>query len=136
MSGAEKKHAGGRPPYEPNDKDRRIVESMARFLGHDQIAVVLGISDETMRKYYRYELDTAKIKTDAAVGKSLILQAVGGPKQEWDKAVVAATIFYAKTRIPGFSVEQIPYDQMVVNQIPPEPDRPRLAYFDPEDAKL
>ncbi len=90
---------GGRPAYQPNDKDRRVVESMARFVTHDKIATVLGISDETIRKYYRYELDTAKTKTDAAVGQALILQAVGGPEQDWRQAVPASTIFYAKTRM-------------------------------------
>jgi len=33
---------------------------MARVCTHDQIARVIGISDETLRKYYRQELDTAK----------------------------------------------------------------------------
>ena len=78
MSDENTKDPRGRHPYEPNEKDRRIVEFMARFITHDDIALVLGISDETMRKYYRYELDTAKIKTDAAVGQALVLQAVGG----------------------------------------------------------
>jgi len=99
------KNLGGRPPYQPNEKDRRIVENMARFVTHDEVALVLGISDETMRKYYRHELDTAKVKTDAAVGQSLILQAVGGVEQDWKQAVTAATIFYAKTRM-GFK-EQV-----------------------------
>ena len=102
MADEGEKHPGGRPPYEPNDKDRRAVESMARFVSHDEIALVLGISDETVRKYYRHELDTAKIKADTAVGQSLILQAIGGPDQNWREAIPAATIFYAKTRIKGF----------------------------------
>ena len=95
----------GRPPYEPNDRDRRTVKSMARFVTHDEIALVLGISDETMRKYYRQELDTAKTEADVAVGQSLILQAVGGPDQDWKQAIPAATIFYAKTRIKAFREE-------------------------------
>ena len=43
-------------------------------------------SDETMRKYYRTELDTAKTRVDAAVGKTLILQATGGPEGNWREA--------------------------------------------------
>jgi hypothetical protein len=95
----DEKHPGGRPPYVPNDKDRRIVEAMARSCTHDQIARALDISDETMRKYYRRELDTAKDAVDAAVGQCLIFQAVGGPEQDWTKAIPASTIFYAKTRM-------------------------------------
>ncbi len=72
---------------------------MARVCTHDQIARVIGISDETMRKYYRRELDTAKDKVDAAVGQTLIFQAVGGPDQDWTKANPISTIFYAKTRM-------------------------------------
>jgi len=63
------KNLGGRPPYVPNDKDRATVENMARTCTHDQIARVVGISDDTLRKYYRRELDTAKDKVDAAVGQ-------------------------------------------------------------------
>ena len=52
-----------------------------------------------MRKYYREELDTAKTRVDAAVGKTLILRATGGPEADWTKANTTAAIFYAKTRI-------------------------------------
>jgi len=93
------KNLGGRPPYVPNDKDRATVENMARTCTHDQIARVVGISDDTLRKYYRRELDTAKDKVDAAVGQTLIFQAVGGPDQDWTKANPISTIFYAKTRM-------------------------------------
>src|SRR5271157_3068461 len=89
----------GQPPYVPNDKDRAIVEAMGRVCTHDQIARVIGISDVTMRKYYRRELDIAKDKVDAAVGQTLIFQALGGPEQNWEKAIPASTIFYAKTRM-------------------------------------
>jgi len=96
---AEEKDLGGRPPYQVNEKDRAIVRSMAPFINHDDIARVIGISDETMRKYYREELDSAKVRADAAVGQSLLMQAVGGTEQNWREAVPAATIFYAKTRM-------------------------------------
>ena len=94
-----KKNLGGRPPYVPNEKDRAIVKSMAPFINHDEIALEIGISDDTMRKYYRAELDSAKRRAHAAVGQSLLMQAVGGPEQNWREAVPAATIFYAKTRM-------------------------------------
>jgi len=96
---AEGKNPGGRPPYQVNEKDRKTVLSMAPFINHDDIARTIGISDETLRKYYREELDSAKVRADAAVGQSLLMQAVGGTEQNWREAVPSATIFYAKTRM-------------------------------------
>ena len=95
----EKKNPGGRPPYQPNEKDRSTVRSMAPFINQDDIARTIGISDDTLRKYYREELDSAKVRADAAVGQSLLMQAVGGVEQNWREAVPSATIFYAKTRM-------------------------------------
>ncbi len=89
----------GRPDYEPNEEDRKIVLEMAAVVTHDRVARRIGISDETMRKYCREELDTAKTRVDALVGKTLILQATGGPEADWTKANITAAIFYAKTRI-------------------------------------
>jgi hypothetical protein len=72
---------------------------LAAGINHDRIAFCLGISDETFRKHYRDEIDNAETRAHHAVGQSLLMQAVGGPKQDWRKAVTSATIFYAKTRM-------------------------------------
>jgi hypothetical protein len=61
-----------RKPHEPSDKDRKQVTVMAGIgLTHDQIAKVLGISDETLRKYYGNELETAEALMNAQVAQNL-----------------------------------------------------------------
>jgi hypothetical protein len=74
---------------------------LAAGINHDRVAFCLGISDVTFRKHYRDEIDNAEARAHHAVGLSLLMQAVGGPRQDWRKAVTSATIFYAKTRM-GF----------------------------------
>jgi hypothetical protein len=90
----------GRPPYEPDEQTRKYVESMsAGGLNQEEIARVVGVCVETLQKYYGDELDTAAIKANAAVAKSLWLQAVGGPGQDWEKVNPTSAIFWAKTRM-------------------------------------
>ena len=44
-------------PHKPTDDMRKQVEQASGLgLPHDQIAALIGISDETLRKYYRAEL--------------------------------------------------------------------------------
>jgi hypothetical protein len=90
----------GRPPHEPNDKDRDFVITMvAHGVGHDEIARVIGISDVTLRKYYNEVLETGLVRAHAAVGHSLFLNAVGGVERDWTKANMRAAEFYARTRM-------------------------------------
>lgn len=81
-------------PHEPNDKDRKLVESMAGYgtpeLG---IARVLGISVPTLRKYYMEQLNTGGIKANAQVAQSLFNKALGN-----GAGAVTACIFWLKVR--------------------------------------
>lgn len=82
----------GRPKWEPTDKDRKLVESMAAIgIPHADIARVLGISENTLRKRCKHELATSAAKANAAVGGALYRNALSGN--------VAAQIFWAKTRM-------------------------------------
>lgn len=83
-----------RKPYEPSDKERKQVTLMAGIgLTHDQIASIIGISDETLRKHFRVELDTAEAQLNARVAQNLFNIATS------DKSgAVAASIFWMKTR--------------------------------------
>ena len=65
-----------RPEYEPNEKHRIIVEAMS-WAGTPQpiIAEYLGISKDTIAKYYRKELDFAKYARLAKVADCLYLNA-------------------------------------------------------------
>ena len=87
---------GGRPAYERNDKEAKMVDSMVAFgFTEAEIARVLSIDDKTLRKYYRAELDTGHIKANTQVAASLFRKCMGDGPQS-----VAACIFWLKTRMP------------------------------------
>lgn len=78
--------------YDPNDKDRAVVRAMAGYgVPQHDIAKVLHIHDDTLRKYYHQELATAETETSAQVAHSLFLNATQHNN-------VAAQIFWLKTR--------------------------------------
>jgi hypothetical protein len=68
-------------------------------LTQEEIGIVVGVSDTTLRKHYAKELASAALKANAMVGQSLLHQAIGGPKQEWEKASTSAAIWWSKTRM-------------------------------------
>lgn len=88
------KNKGGRPPHEPTEATRKQVETMAGFgVPAKDIGQTLGISDVTLRKHYRDEIDLGTIKANSAVAQSLYKKALG----EGASSVTAA-IFWMKTR--------------------------------------
>ena len=63
----------------PNDKTRKLVENTSGLgLPHEQIGILVGIDDKTLRKYYRNELDSGKAKANGQIAKTLYSKAVGG----------------------------------------------------------
>jgi hypothetical protein len=65
--------------HKVTDESRRMVESTSGLgLPHEQIAILVGIDDKTLRKYYRTELDTGKAKANGQIAKTLFSKAVGG----------------------------------------------------------
>ena len=83
-----------RRAHEPTEKDRKQVTVMAGIgLTHGQISKVLGISDETLRKYYDHELETAEALMNAQVAQNLFSIATSK-----GSGSVAAAIFWMKTR--------------------------------------
>lgn len=86
---------GGRPAFEPTDDQRKMVEAMSSVgIIQTQIAQVLGISDVTLRKHFREELDNAEIKANAKVAANLFRQATKD-----DPRSITAAIFWTKTRL-------------------------------------
>ena len=66
-------------PHEPTDESRKMVESTSGLgLPHEQIAILVGIDDKTLRKYYRTELDMGKAKANGQIAKTLFSKAVAG----------------------------------------------------------
>ena len=84
----------GRPAFEPTDEDRELVSKMTA-VGIPQesqcLVVAGGITDKTLRKHFRHELDTAKVTANTAVGGKLFSKAMEGD--------TAALIFWAKTQM-------------------------------------
>jgi hypothetical protein len=92
------KRPRGQQPFVPTDEDRKQVsqmtavgipqESIARIIGDQSKG---GIDLKTLRKYFRQELDTAKVKAHAQIGGMLFNKAMGGD--------TTAAIFWAKTQM-------------------------------------
>lgn len=74
----------------PTDVTKAQVETAAGLgLPHEQIGALLGISDVTLRKYYKMELAVGKAKASAKVAQSLFNKAVKGDTTAgiwWTKA--------------------------------------------------
>ena len=65
--------------HEPTPETRKLVESSSGLgLPHESIAVLVGIDDKTLRKYYREELDIGKAKAHGQIAKTLYQKAVAG----------------------------------------------------------
>ena len=73
-----------------NDQTRKLVESSSGLgLPHEQIAILVGIDDKTLRKYYRHELDMGKAKANGQIAKTLYSKAISGDTSSliwWTKA--------------------------------------------------
>lgn len=83
----------GRPKYEPTDADRAKVKEFALAGYRDcDIAEHLGISESTVEKYFRPELDYGRFEANAKIAGTLYEEAI----QNRD---ITALIFLAKTRL-------------------------------------
>src|SRR3982751_7044525 len=81
-----------RKAHAPTPESRKQVETMSGLLlPHDDIASILGISDETLRKHYRAELDRGRAKGNLTITERLHKKAKDGN--------IAALIFLAKVRM-------------------------------------
>lgn len=100
----------GRPPHEPTEKDRKAVEAMASYgIPEKDIARVIGIAVDTLRKWYLYELDTGGIKANSMIAQSLFQKATGN-----GNGAVAACIFWLKVR--AHWVEPKPWDEAPIGR--------------------
>jgi hypothetical protein len=109
----------GKPPWAPAPEQRKQIETMAGHgIPRPVIAQCYGISENTLRKHCRSELDRAAARGLALLANSAWRQAVGAPAEyaepEYDKdgnplprlllreeikPVVAMTIFQCKVRL-------------------------------------
>jgi hypothetical protein len=85
----------GRPAFAPTDEQRKQVEVMSGYgVPEDGIALSIGISAPTLRKYFRHELDLGIVKANSQVAQSLFKKAIGDGASS-----TTAAIFWAKTRM-------------------------------------
>ena len=70
----------GRPPWEPSEKDREAVRLMTA-VGVPQVAICrhLGVSDKTLYRHCRHELDCGAAEANTMVGQSMYQMAIRGP---------------------------------------------------------
>jgi hypothetical protein len=80
-----------RAPHEPTAESRQQARSLAAVgLPHEDIAVIIGCSEKTLRKHYRDELDEGAADANAAI--------VGFLMAAIKKGNVAAMIFFEKAQ--------------------------------------
>lgn len=91
----------GRPAFEPTDVDRKQVEAMAGYgVPFEQIAALIrgGISIDTLRSHFSFELISGKAKANAQVGKGVFQKAMSGD--------TTAMIWWTKTQMRWKEVQQ------------------------------
>ena len=63
----------------PTDEQRRLVESTSGLgLPQEQISILVGIDEKTLRLHYRKELDAGKAKANSQIAKTLYNKALAG----------------------------------------------------------
>lgn len=101
----------GRPPHRPTEETREQVEIMVMAgIKHTDIALCLGITDDTLVKYYREEIDTSTPKANARVAASLF-------KQATELNIPASAIFWAKTRMGWSEKSQVEHSGKIDSDV-------------------
>jgi len=92
----------GRPAHKPTDAQRGQVQAMAAYgIPQNDIARVIDVSANTLRKHYADELETGATKANAKVGQFLYRAASGEALKDgasWADCTRAA-MFWGKTRM-------------------------------------
>ena len=68
-------------PFKPTEEERKLVEQMCSVgIPQESICLVVrdGIDDKTLRKHFRRELDTAKVKAKRKGRRGAVQQGNGG----------------------------------------------------------
>jgi len=88
--------------HKPTEKSKAEVQALASFgVGQRDISAYLGLTNKTLSKYYREQLDMGMAQTNAAVGKFLAKLATGRAMEEgatWRDCATAA-FFWGKTHM-------------------------------------
>lgn len=113
---------GGRPPHVPTDAQRATVKAMSAYgIPQHDIARVIGIHDESLRKHYRDELDLGVIEANAKIAETLFRQAT-------KEGNTTAAIWWTKSRMGWKEKTEVAHTDAVGNSLvlafiaPPKPD--------------
>jgi hypothetical protein len=68
----------GNPPHIPTDAMRLQVRTLAKVVTQRMAAISLGISENTLKKYYAEEWDAGSVEVIATVGGMLLKRALDG----------------------------------------------------------
>ena len=73
------KRTRGQPPHAPTDRTRQTVQVL-KANGNPQkvIALVIGVSEDTLVKHYRTELEHGRAQVKAMVGAAVVKSALRG----------------------------------------------------------
>jgi hypothetical protein len=88
--------------HKPTDAQRRQVLAMAGYgIPQDDIACVIEIAPQTLRKYYKTELATGATKANAKVAEFLYQAACGAAIKNGANYAdcIRAAMFWGKTRM-------------------------------------
>ena len=134
------KDEGGRIlPHEPTKDTRRTAEVAASYgVPHHMIATLVGISEPTLRKHYKPELEAGKAKATFQVAKTLFDRATTGKD-------LGAAIFWLKAQAGWREKHVLDDDEPGKNKLSTllgsivqasglndAPEAPK-AYVDPQD---
>jgi hypothetical protein len=99
------------PKYVPTENHRRQVLTMAGFgIRQEEIARILLCDKKTLRKYYRYELDTGMTEANVRVVEALFTNATKHNN-------VAAQIWWTKARMGWRGTDILQNEDAVVPQL-------------------
>lgn len=99
----DQKRKSGRPPHIADEKTKKQVAMMVGFgITQPQIATILGVSEDTLQRHYRDELDTGAAKANMQVANNLFSIATSK-----GSGAVAAAIFWMKTRARWREVDRL-----------------------------
>ena len=91
MTEEKPKKPKGRPPHQPTEESRRMVETLAGYgVPQEDIGRILKIGRDCVRTHYLEEYDNGRAKANATICKFLYTQA---------QKNLTAAIFWAKSQM-------------------------------------
>jgi hypothetical protein len=94
----------GSPEHIPDNKTRAEVSALCAYgVPQEEISIYIGIDAKTLRKHYRAELDSAKVKANVKVRRFLFEAASGDAMAKGASYAdcLRGSMFWAKTQM-GF----------------------------------